>query len=71
MSLKWPAVRDSLAAVKNQVKEEVKQEVKNQIAKQIFGQKDTTATKDSANRNVKQEAVDKGKSIIKGLFKKN
>jgi len=67
---KKAAVRDSLQAVKNQVKEEVKQEVKNQITKQLFGQKDTTATKDSA-RNVKQEAVDKGKNIIKGLFKKN
>jgi 3'-phosphoadenosine 5'-phosphosulfate sulfotransferase (PAPS reductase)/FAD synthetase len=67
---KKAAVKDSLQAVKNQVKEEVKQEVKNQIAKQLLGQKDSTATKDSA-RNVKQEAVDKGKNIIKGLFKKN
>ena len=68
---KKQAAKDSLQAVKNQVKEEVKQEVKNQIAKQIFGQKDTTATKDSTKRDVKQEAVDKGKNIIKGLFKKN
>jgi gas vesicle protein len=68
---KKAAVKDSLQAVKNQVKEEVKQEVKNQIAKQLLGQKDSTGTKDSSNRNVKQEAVDKGKSIIKGLFKKN
>jgi hypothetical protein len=67
---KKQAAKDSLQAVKNQVKEEVKQEVKNQIAKQIFGQKDTTSTKDSAKRDVKQEAVDKGKSIIKGLFNK-
>lgn len=68
---KKAAVKDSIAAVKNQVKEEVKQEVKNQIAKQLFGQKDSTATKDSVKRDVKQEAVDKGKNIIKGLFKKN
>jgi hypothetical protein len=64
---KKAAVKDSLQSVKNQVKEEVK----NQIAKQLLGQKDSTATKDSSNRNIKQEAVDKGKSILKGLFKKN
>lgn len=68
---KKQAAKDSLQAVKNQVKEEVKQELKNQIAKQLLGQKDSTATKDSTKRDVKQEAVDKGKNIIKGLFKKN
>jgi hypothetical protein len=67
---KKAAARDSLLAVKNQVKEEVKQEVKNQIAKQIFGQKDTTATKDSAQKSTKDKAVDAVKGL-KGLFKKN
>ncbi|OQP62719.1 hypothetical protein A3860_27300 [Niastella vici] len=68
---KKAAARDSLQAVKNQVKDEVKQEVKNQIAKQLLGQKDSTNTKDSSKRDIKQEAVDKGKNILKGLFKKN
>jgi hypothetical protein len=67
---KKAAVKDSLQSIKNQAKEEVKQEVKNQIAKQIFGQKDTTATKDSAQKSTKDKAVDAVKGL-KGLFKKN
>ncbi|HEX6431697.1 MAG TPA: AsmA-like C-terminal region-containing protein, partial [Niastella sp.] len=67
---KKAAVKDSLQSIKNQAKEEVKQEVKNQIAKQIFGQKDTTATKDSAQKSTKDKAIDKVKGL-KGLFKKN
>jgi hypothetical protein len=68
---KKAAVKDSLQSIKNQAKEEVKQEVKNQIAKQIFGQKDTTATKDSAQKSTKQQLEEKGKNVLKGLFKKN
>jgi hypothetical protein len=67
---KKAAVKDSLQSIKNQAKEEVKQEVKNQIAKQIFGQKDTTATKDSAQKTTKDKAIDAVKGL-KGLFKKN
>jgi hypothetical protein len=67
---KKAAVKDSLQSIKNQAKEEVKQEVKNQIAKQIFGQKDTTAIKDSTQKSTKDKAVDAVKGI-KGLFKKN
>ncbi len=67
---KKAAVKDSLQSIKNQAKEEVKQEVKNQIAKQIFGQKDTTATKDSTQKSTKDKAVDAVKGL-KGLFKKN
>jgi hypothetical protein len=67
---KKAAVKDSLQSIKNQAKEEVKQEVKNQIAKQIFGQKDSTATKDSAQKSTKDKAVDAVKGL-KGLFKKN
>ena len=67
---KKAAVKDSLQSIKNQAKEEVKQEVKNQITKQIFGQKDSTATKDSAQKSTKDKAVDAVKGL-KGLFKKN
>lgn len=67
---KKAAVKDSLQSIKNQAKEEVKQEVKNQIAKQVFGQKDTTATKDSAQKSTKDKATDAVKGL-KGLFKKN
>lgn len=67
---KKAAVKDSLQSIKNQAKEEVKQEVKNQIAKQVFGQKDTTATKDSAQKSTKDKAKDAVKGL-KGLFKKN
>ena len=68
---KKAAVKDSLQSIKNQAKEEVKQEVKNQIAKQIFGQKDSTATKDSTQKSTKQQLEEKGKNVLKGLFKKN
>jgi hypothetical protein len=68
---KKAAVKDSLLSIKNQAKEEVKQEVKNQIAKQIFGQKDSTATKDSTQKSAKQQLEEKGKSVLKGLFKRN
>jgi hypothetical protein len=68
---KKAAVKDSLQSIKNQAKEEVKQEVKNQITKQIFGQKDSTATKDSTQKSTKQQLEEKGKNVLKGLFKKN
>src|SRR5687768_2304701 len=61
------AAKDTLKSVKNQAV----QEAKNQLAKQIFGQKDTTATKDSTPaKSSRQKAEESVKGLFNGLKKK-
>ncbi|WP_205510919.1 AsmA-like C-terminal region-containing protein [Longitalea arenae] len=61
------AAKDTLQSVKN----EAKQAAKDYIAKQVLGQKDTTATKDSTKKDIRQSAEDKVKGLLKGLKRKN
>jgi hypothetical protein len=63
---KKAAAKDSLQSVKNQAV----QAGKDYLTKTLLGQKDSTATKDSAQKNPKQQLEEKGKSILKGLFNK-
>jgi hypothetical protein len=53
------------------VKNQAVQAGKDYLAKQVLGQKDTTATKDSAVKSNKQQLEDKAKGFLKGLRKKN
>lgn len=64
---KKAAAKDSLQSVKNQAV----QAGKDYLTKTLLGQKDTTAIKDSAQKNPKQQLEEKGKNILKGIFKKN
>jgi len=63
---KKAAAKDSLQSVKNQAV----QAGKDYLTSVLSGRKDSTGTKDSAQKNPKQQLEEKGKSILKGLFNK-
>ncbi|THU34828.1 hypothetical protein FAM09_22805 [Niastella caeni] len=60
------AAKDTLASVKNQAV----QAAKDHIARQLFGQKDSTATNDSAKKDVKKSAIESAKGLLDGFRKK-
>ncbi|OQP39892.1 hypothetical protein A4H97_16870 [Niastella yeongjuensis] len=63
---KKAAAKDTLQSVKNQAV----QAGKDYLTKTLLGQKDSTATKDSATKTTKQKAEESVKGLLKGLIKK-
>jgi hypothetical protein len=61
------AVRDTVASLKNKLVSDAK----NELMSKLSGKKDSTGTKKDVDVNeIKNNAVDAGKSIFNNLFKK-